>query len=196
MRTAIRRISALVLCAGMVSATAIVAQAAQGVPQVPQIPAFLPMANTVPATSALPIDGEWMVTSIGKRVRVQTGRAYALDPWVHLFVLQIQPMMVVIKDIRETGSGAYAGSDLPLIGPWQAQLAADGTLNVSVQTALGPARYAMMPVRMDDQQAFDRARRGEASALPVADEPPREDEPDAPEEEDETPNEDEEDWDW
>ncbi len=141
----------------------------------PQIPAFLPMANTVPTTSALPIDGEWMVTSIGKRVRVQAGRAYALDPWVHLFVLQIQPMMVVIKDIRETGSGEYAGSDLPLMGPWQAQLANDGTLNVSVQTAMGPARYAMMPVRMDDQSAFDLARQRKAIASPAEVLPPADD---------------------
>ncbi len=190
MRSALRRIPALMLCAGIALGTAVTTQAAQGVGQVPQIPAFLPMANTVPTTSPLPIDGEWMITSIGKRVRVQAGRAYALDPWVHLFVLQIQPMMVVLKDLRETGAGEYAGSDLPLMGPWQAQLAADGTLNVSVQTAVGPARYAMMPVRMDDQAAFDRARQGEASVPPVAVAPPPAVVP-APDEDDE-----EADWDW
>ena len=131
-----------------------------GIPQIPQIPAFLPMAHTVPQTAITAIDGEWMITSIGKRVRIQAGRAYAIDPWVHMFVLKVQPMMVVIKDIKATGGRSFTGNDLPLIGTWNAQLGSDGNLSVSVQTMVGPLPYTMMPVRMDDQDAFDRAKGG------------------------------------
>lgn len=130
---------------------------------IPQIPAFLPMAHTVPTGAKAPIDGEWMINSIGKRVRIEGGRAYALDPWVHLFVLQVKPMMVVITDIASADGRNYAGKDLPLMGAWNATLDASGTMDVTVQTMVGPARYKMMPVRMDDQSAFDRAKSGKTS---------------------------------
>ena len=175
-------------------------QAAQAVPQVPQIPAFLPMAHTVPQTAKLPIDGEWVISAIGKRVRIQSGRAFAVDPWVHMFVLQIQPMMVVIKDIQAAGGNQYSGSDLPLMGAWQAQLGADGTLNVSVQGVFGPVRYAMMPLSMDDQSAFESAKRGEVLEQPVTpdlpDELPDEEDIASRPDPDEPPADDDEDWDW
>lgn len=154
--------------------------AAQGIPAVPQIPAFLPMAHTVPQSQTTPIDGEWVITSIGKRIRIQAGRAYAIDSWAHLFVLKINPMMVVIKDITRTGPGEYSGQDLPLMGAWQARLATDGNLNVTVRTALGPIRYALMPVRADDQAAFENERRGrDYQPQPAAEQPERYYEPDS-----------------
>jgi hypothetical protein len=131
--------------------------------QIPQIPAFLPMAHTVPATQSTPIDGEWMITSIGKRIRIQSGRAYAVDPWVHLFVLKVQPMMVVIKDIVRVKPGEYRGQDLPLMGPWSAQLGPDGTLNVTVAGTFGPVKYALMPISQDDTRAFSREKSGKVS---------------------------------
>lgn len=73
--------------------------------QIPQIPAFLPMAHTVAKTQPMPIDGTWTISATGKQIRIEGGRAYAVDPWVHLFVLKIQPNMVVIKDIKPTGPG-------------------------------------------------------------------------------------------
>ena len=39
-----------------------------------------------------------MISANRKRVRIQAGRAFAVDPWLHLFVLKIEPMMVVIGD--------------------------------------------------------------------------------------------------
>ena len=72
--------------------------------QIPQIPAFLPMMTAVPVTQAQPIDGIWTISSLGKRIRIEGGRAYAVDPWVHMFVLKIQPGMVVIKDIQAAES--------------------------------------------------------------------------------------------
>lgn len=129
--------------------------------QIPQIPAFLPISTDVPMTEKLPIDGEWMISTIRKRIRIEGGRAYALDPWLHLFVLKVEPLMVVIQDFQRTGPGQYTAYDLPLMGNLTATLQPDGSLKVSVAGALGPASYSLIPVRMDDQYSFDLEKRGQ-----------------------------------
>jgi len=134
---------------------------AQGIPQIPEIPAFLPMAHSVPAGEPSPIDGEWVISSISKRIRIQGGRAYALDPWLHMFVLRVKPLMVVINNISTTDGQNYTGKDLPLMGAWSANLDRDGNLSVSVQTAFGPVKYALMSVRLDDRELFELAKSGQ-----------------------------------
>lgn len=119
--------------------------------QVPQIPAFLPFMTNVPMTAPLPIDGEWMIDVIRKRIRIEGGRAYAVDSWLHLFVLKIEPLMVVIQDIKSVGPGQYAGQDLPLMGAWTAHEQPNGSLKVSVAGVLGPVSYNLLPVSMDRQ---------------------------------------------
>lgn len=129
--------------------------------QIPQIPAFLPLSTDVPMTEKLPIDGEWMVSTIRKRIRIEGGRAYALDPWLHLFVLKIEPLMVVLQDFKRTGPGQYTAYDLPLMGNLTAAMQPDGSLKVSVAGTLGPASYSLIPVRMDDQYGFDQEKSGQ-----------------------------------
>ena len=133
---------------------------------IPQIPAFLPMMHSVPQTKPQPIDGEWIISSLGKRIRIQAGRAFAVDPWVHMFVLKVNPGMVVIKDIKRTGPKQFGGQDLPLMGAWQADLTPDGSLGVSVQTMLGPVRYALSPVSLDNPRAFARLKGGRRAPPP------------------------------
>lgn len=140
-----------------------------GIPEIPQIPAFLPSMVDVPATASSPIDGEWIISAIRKRIRIEGGRAYAVDSWIHLFVLRIEPMMVVIKDISRTGTGQYIGSDLPLMGAWSAQLLPNGTLKVAVAGAFGSVKYNLIPVRLDDQEMFNREKNGEYSTEEVYD---------------------------
>ena len=149
LRKCVRRLWALVFLV----AIAPIALAQPG--QIPQIPAFLPMAHTVPKAQPMPIDGTWTISSLGKRIRIEGGRAYAVDPWVHLFVLKIQPSMVVIKDIKPTGPGRYSGQDLPLMGQFDATVQADGSLGVSV-AAIVPARYTLVPVTLDNQAWFNQ----------------------------------------
>ncbi len=124
--------------------TACVTQPAQ------PIRAFLPMADSVPRTEATDIDGVWRVSTISKNIRIEGGRAYAVDGWLHLFTLQIEPNMVVIRNIQPDGMGGYTGEDLPLMGKWQAKPAADGALDVFVASALGPASYRLLPVELDN----------------------------------------------
>ena len=114
-----------------------------------QIPAFLPMADSVAPTEPLDIDGVWWVNTIDKRIRIESGRAYAVDDWLHLFTLHVMPNMVVIRNIQSDGMGGYTGEDLPLMGKWQAKPAADGALDVVVAGALGPASYRLLPVELD-----------------------------------------------
>ncbi len=146
---------------GLLAAQSALAQTPLG--QNPTVPAFLPMASAVPKTQPLAIDGTWTITSIGKRIRIEAGRAYAVDPWLHLFVLQIQPGMVVLENLRSTSPGHYVGQDLPLMGSLQAELTPDGNLNVSVAGALGPAKYQLVPVELDDRSWYNREVRGEGS---------------------------------
>jgi hypothetical protein len=132
---------------------------AQG--QIPQVPAFLPTVTDVPMGQKLPIDGDWIISTIHKRIRIEGGRAYALDPWIHMFVLKIEPLMVVLENIQRTGPGRYSGQDLPLMGPLTAALGPDGSLNVTVAGTMGTSRYSLIPARLDDPQSFALERSGQ-----------------------------------
>ena len=150
-RPAAGRIIALVLLAlAALSPAPVLAQ----VPQIPQIPAFLPTVDQVPASQAMPLDGTWLISSIRKKIRIEAGRAYAVDGWTHMFVLNIQPGMVVIKDIVPTGPGAYQAEDLPLLGTWTARVQSDRSLSVSVATAIIPVSYRLIPIQIDNPQWY------------------------------------------
>jgi hypothetical protein len=136
------------------------------VPTIPQVPAFLPTVDQVAPTQAMPLDGTWLINTIGKKIRIEAGRAYAVDSWVHLFVLKIDPLMVVIEKITPTGPGEYAGQDLPLMGPWKAKVGADRSLTVSVAGALGPASYRLIPVQLDNPQWYQQEMAAAGLAAP------------------------------
>lgn len=116
---------------------------------IPQIPAFLPDQYSVARSEALPIDGVWMVSTIRKKIRIEQGRAYAVDPWLHMFVLKVQPGMVVMQNLRRTGPGEYVADDLPLVGPAEMTLTANGNLEATVKGMFGPVRYKL--VRLEAQ---------------------------------------------
>jgi len=142
---------------------------------VPQIPAFLPDKYSVPRSEALPIDGLWMVSTIKKKIRIEQGRAYAADPWLHMFVLKVQPDMVVLQNFRRTGPGRYAADDLPLMGPAEMTVNAEGNLDVAVSSMFGPVKYAL--VRVDPQYpaaltAEIQAATGQQVAIPDYSAPP------------------------
>lgn len=111
---------------------------------VPQIPAGLPDRHSVATTEALPIDGVWRVNTINKRIRIEQGRAYALDRWRHLLVLEVKPDMVVLQNFRRTGAGTYSADDP--VGRVALTLASDGNLDVVLTTPLFPVRYRLIQV--------------------------------------------------
>lgn len=125
---------------------------------IPQVDAFLPDKYSVEKTDPLPIDGVWMISTIRKKIRIEGGRAYTLDSWLHLFTLKVQPDMVVVKDMQRTGPGIYTGFDLPLMGESTLTLNDDGNLNVSVAGMLGPAKFALIRREIADEAAFQTER--------------------------------------
>lgn len=137
----------------------VIAGGIPGIPEVPKIPAFLPNIAQVPASQPMPIDGTWIITSIGKKVRIDAGRVYAVDGWLHMFVLDIQPGMVVQKNIMPTGPGRYRGEDLPLMGSFTANVQADRSLRYTVSTLMGPMSFTAMPVQLNNAKWFTQEMR-------------------------------------
>ncbi len=130
-------------------------EAIAGAARIAQVNAFLPDKYSVTETEALPIDGVWMISTIGKKIRIERGRAYAVDPWLHMFVLKVEPDMVVLRNFQRTGAGQYAAEDLPLLGPATFQLQPDCNLSVTVKGALGPASYVLIKREADDPAALE-----------------------------------------
>jgi hypothetical protein len=145
---------------------------AGGIPNIPQIPAFLPTVDSVAATKPMPLDGTWLITSIGKKIRIESGRAYAVDGWLHLFTLKIQPGMVVIKNISPTSAGQYTGEDLPLLGKWDAKAQANRNLAVTVAGTLGPVNYTLVPVQLDKPDWYAQEMAAAGLAATGGDQPP------------------------
>jgi len=153
------------LCAALLFAVLSAPVLAQ-TPQIPQIPAFLPTADQVPATQPMPLDGTWLVNTIRKKIRIEGGRAYAVDPWLHMFVLKVEPGMVVLRDIAPAAPGKYTGSDLPLMGQLTATVQPDRSLAVSVQGALMPVQYKLIPVQLDNPRWYAQEMTAAGIAAP------------------------------
>lgn len=112
---------------------------------IPQMDAFLPYESQVPPTQALPIDGDYTISTLGKRVRIDRGRSYALDPWTHAMTLKIRPNMVVAKDFRQISATEYTSEDLPLLGTASMTVQPDGRIAVNV-ASIPPYSYFLLPV--------------------------------------------------
>ena len=111
-----------------------------------QIPAFLPNKDAVEAGEPMEIDGDWHVNTIGKVIRIDRGRAYAVEGWTHAFVLKVQPDMVTIRNIQQTGDGEYVGDDLPLMGRVTMRHVTPDRIEASVPGLFGPVRYTLTRV--------------------------------------------------
>ena len=112
---------------------------------IPQMDAFLQYESQVPPTQALPIDGDYTISTLGKRIRIDRGRGYAIDPWTHAMTLKIRPNMVVSKDFRQISATEYTAQDLPLLGTATMKVQPDGRIAVSV-ASIPPYNYFLLPV--------------------------------------------------
>ncbi len=116
--------------------------------------AALPRVADVPAAEVSPVDGVWRLNLNGARIRIEAGRAYALDPWQHLLLWTVQPEMVVMKSFRRMDAGRYTADDLPLAGRSSLRLTSARTLSAEVAGALGPVRFQLELVQADDPAAL------------------------------------------
>lgn len=105
---------------------------------IPQMDAFLPYAAQVPPSESLPIDGDWTVSTIGKTIRIEGGRAIAIDPWTHAMTLKVRPNMVVMRDIKQISDTHYTAYNLPIPGETELIRQPDGTIAATVN---GIPRY-------------------------------------------------------
>ncbi|MBE5075029.1 hypothetical protein IM511_12100 [Erythrobacteraceae bacterium E2-1 Yellow Sea] len=111
-----------------------------------QIPALLPDKDTVEQTEAMEIDGDWRVNTINKVIRIERGRAYAVEGWTHAFLLKVQPDMVTIRNIRQVDAETYVGDDLPMMGQVTMKVVSPDRIEASVPGLFGPARYVLSRV--------------------------------------------------
>lgn len=118
-----------------------------------QVPAMLPNKDAVPATEAMPIDGDWRVNTIGKIIRIEGGRAYAVEGWTHAFVFRVQPDMVTIRNISQTGDNEYVGDDLPMMGKVTMKVVSPDRIEASVPGLFGPVRYTLTRVAASQYEA-------------------------------------------
>ncbi len=119
--------------------------------------AKIPFLKDVAATQPTAVDGIWRLAVNNARIRIKSGRAYALDPWIYLLLWKVKPEMVVMRNFREVSAGKFAGDDLLLAGPATLKLINPDELRVQVQGALGPATYKFLLVQADDPQALQTA---------------------------------------
>ena len=130
-------------------------------------PAALPDHSEVAPGQATAIDGEWKISTIGKRIRIERGRAWAVDGWVHFFSSEIRPGMVVIRDLRRSAAGRFRGKDLPLSGDFRGRIEGD-----FIDVSVGAVRYRLLPVKLADRRWFERERLAALTAQrPIAELP-------------------------
>ncbi|MEP5938278.1 MAG: MAC/perforin domain-containing protein [Erythrobacter sp.] len=118
-----------------------------------QVPAMLPNKDAVPTAEAMAIDGDWRVNTIGKVIRIEGGRAYAVEGWTHAFVFRVQPDMVTIRNINQTGDDEYVGDDLPLMGKVTMKVVSPDRIEASVPGLFGPVRYTLTRVASSGNEA-------------------------------------------
>ena len=123
-------------------------------PWIISLGAALPGRYAVDLGVQLPIDGIWRISTNDKRIRIERGRAFAVDGWNHVLLFRVAPEQVTMTDIRRSEPGEYLGRDILLGGDSRMTLRADGNLDVRVATLPFPVKFALIRVALDDPDAI------------------------------------------
>jgi hypothetical protein len=110
-----------------------------------QMAAMLPTADSVEPAAATDADGTYMVSTLNKRITIDRGRAYVVDPWTHALIFRVERGMVTLQNFRQTGPDQFEADDLPMMGKVVFNRQPNGTLQGVVQGAFGEAKYALVP---------------------------------------------------
>ena len=104
-----------------------------------------PFLADVAATEALPIDGNYTLSTNKKSVRIEGGRGFALEGWNHNVILKIQPDMVLWQNIEKTGDKTYEADDLRSRRRIVMTVEDDGTLAIKyARRSLFEKRYKLL----------------------------------------------------
>lgn len=123
-------------------------------PWIISLGAALPNRYAVDLGVPLPIDGIWRISTNDKRLRIESGRAFAVDGWNHALLFRVEPEQVTMVNIRRDDEGAYLGRDILLSGDAKMTLRADGNLDVRVGTFPFPVEFQLIRVAVDDPSAL------------------------------------------
>jgi len=140
----------------MVCAAAIgLAVVADGTPAQAQVRAMLPMASEVEQGASTDADGTYVVSTIDKRITIENGRAYVVDPWTHAMIFKVEPGMVTLQNFRQTGPNRFEADDLPMMGKVVFYRQPNGALQGVVQGAFGEAKYILVPTAYADAPGLE-----------------------------------------
>ncbi len=140
----------ILLAGAMAAGSLLVASPAQA-----QMRALLPMASEVDEGAATDADGTYVVSTINKRITIENGRAYVVDPWTHALVLRVHPGMVTLQNFRQTGPDQFEADDLPMMGKVVFYRQPNGALKGVVNGAFGEAKYVLVPTDYAGEPAPD-----------------------------------------
>ncbi len=115
--------------------------------------AALPNRYAVDLGTPLPIDGIWRISTNDKRLRIERGRAFAVDGWNHVLLFRVEPDQVTMTNIRRNDDGVYLGRDILLNGDAEMSLRDDGNLDVRVGTFPFPIKFVLIKEALDDPDA-------------------------------------------
>ncbi len=137
-----------------------------------QMAAMLPTADSVEPAAATDADGTYVVSTINKRITIDRGRAYVVDPWTHALIFRVKRGMVTLQNFRQTGPDEFEADDLPMMGKVKFFRQPNGTLQGVVQGAFGEAKYALVPADASTLPIDDGAGPGPGDDVPVGAPPP------------------------
>jgi len=120
-----------------------------------QLPAALPDKESVAVGEATDADGTYFVSTINKRITIDRGRAYVVDPWNTALIFTVKKGMVTLQNFRQTGPDTFEADDLPMMGKVAFNRQPNGTLQGVVQGAMGEAKYALVPTELADVPSDD-----------------------------------------
>lgn len=124
-------------------------------PWIISLGAALPNRYAVDIGAPLPIDGVWRISTNDKRLRIERGRAFAVDGWNHALLFRVKPEQVVTINLRQSERGVYLGRDILLNGDTELRLRADGNLDVSVGTFPFPVKFVLIREALDNPEAIE-----------------------------------------
>jgi len=125
-------------------------------PWIISLGAALPDRYAVDLGAPTPIDGVWRISTNDRRLRIERGRAFAVDGWNHAVLFRVEPEQVTMVDIRREEPGVYLGRDILLNGDARMSLRADGNLDVRVGTFPFPISFVLIREAIDDPRALER----------------------------------------
>ena len=125
-------------------------------PWIISLGAALPDRYAIDLGARMPMHGVWRISTNDRRLRIERGRAFAVDGWNHALLFRVEPEQVTMVDVRREDPGVFLSRDILLNGDARMTLRADGNLDVTVGTFPFPVSFVLIREALDDPAALAR----------------------------------------